>query len=414
MTDERPTKGEIKRGERDAFRGRFLDTYDGCGYARQRMRATWRKFLVLSLVLAALAALAYWSRGAAIHLEEFSWSRLRHSLAEARLSLLLLSFAAIYLAYVIRALRWKRFCRWLGPMVLSEVYTATLMGFAAIFLLGRAAEPVRPLLLARKSGLKVSSMFGIYVLERLFDMASTAVLIGLSLLLYRHLHPAGGAILQVRTRAAGGILLLVLVGLVGLLVYFRLHGAGVIERRLVRWHERSGWRRRFALQFSGFSEGLQAIRTVSDLLAGVFYSAAHWGLLVLIYLWIMHSFGGTLSTLGARAAMLVLAFTMVGSTLQLPGVGGGAQVASFIALTQIFGVQQEPAAAAAIILWLVTFAAVCVAGVPLLIHEGLSMSALRRLARAEVQAEEAGTHLGEDGALPSQTRVPDHRGDSAR
>jgi glycosyltransferase 2 family protein len=379
------------------------------------MRGTWRKLLLILLILVALAALAYRSRGA-IHLESFNWSRLMHSVAEARLSLLLLSFAAIYLAYVIRALRWKRFCRSLGPMVFLDVYNATLMGFAAIFLLGRPGEPVRPLLLARKSRLPASSMFGIYVLERLCDIASTVVLIGLSLLLSRHLQSNGddGAMLQAETRTAGGILLLVFLGLVALLIYFRLHGAGVIERRLERWRARSGWRHRFALHFSGFSEGLQAIRTFSDLLAAVFYSAAHWGLLVLIYLWVMHSFGETLATIGAPAAMLVLAFTMVGSTLQLPGVGGGAQVASFIALTQIFGVEAAPAAAATIVLWLVTFAAVCGAGVPLLIHEGLSIKALRRLARAEAEAEEAGTHIGANGASTPDSRMPEHRGDSAR
>jgi glycosyltransferase 2 family protein len=378
------------------------------------MRGNWRKLFIFLLILAGLGALVYRSRGA-IHLEEFSWARLVRSVAEARLSLLLLAFLAIYLAYVIRAVRWRRFCRWLGPMVLWEVYTATLMGFAAIFLLGRAGEPVRPLLLARKSRLPASSMFGIYVLERLFDMASTAVLIGLSLLLFPGLLSTGGGgeAWEDEVRTAGGLMLLVMLGLIALLVYFRLHGAGVIERRLVRWRKRSGWRHRFALHFSGFSEGLQAIRTFSDLLAAVVYSAAHWGLLVVIYLWVMHSFRGTLAAIDFPAAMLVLAFTMVGSALQLPGVGGGAQVASFIALTQIFGVDVEPAAAAAIVLWLITFAAVCMAGVPLLIHEGLSMGALRRLARAEAEAEEAGTHFGEAAAEPG-SKMPEHRGDSSR
>ena len=91
--------------------------------------------------------------------------------------------------------------------------------------------------------------------------------------------------------------------------------------------------------------------------------------------------------------MLLLAVTMVGSVLQLPGVGGGAQVASFIALTTIFGVEQEPAAAIAIVLWLITFAASTLAGVPLLIHEGLSMGELRNLARSERTAEHAGKHV---------------------
>jgi hypothetical protein len=94
---------------------------------------------------------------------------------------------------------------------------------------------------------------------------------------------------------------------------------------------------------------------------------------------------------------LLLAVTLVGSALQLPGVGGGAQVASFIALTTIFGVDQEPAAAIAIVLWLITFAASVVVGVPLLIHEGLSMGELRNLARAEVKAEETGGHVSLTG-----------------
>jgi len=83
----------------------------------------------------------------------------------------------------------------------------------------------------------------------------------------------------------------------------------------------------------------------------------------------------------------------VGSVLQLPGVGGGAQVASFIALTSIFGVEQEPAAAIAIVLWLITFVAAILVGVPLLIREGLSMGELRNLARAERVAEKTGKHV---------------------
>ena len=35
-------------------------------------------------------------------------------------------------------------------------------------------------------------------------------------------------------------------------------------------------------------------------------------------------------------AMLLLAVTLVGSVLQLPGVGGGAQIASFVALDDDF------------------------------------------------------------------------------
>ena len=124
-----------------------------------------------------------------------------------------------------------------------------------------------------------------------------------------------------------------------------------------------------------------------DLGALTGYTAAHWVLVVLVYVWVAHAFGGKLAGLSFAEATLVLAFTMVGSAAQLPGVGGGSQLATYLVLTLIFGVEKEPAAIAAIVLWLITFAGCCLVGLPLLFREGWSMGELRRMARAEEQAE---------------------------
>jgi hypothetical protein len=237
----------------------------------------------------------------------------------------------------------------------------------------------------------VSSMFGIYVLERLFDTAATAVLAGSSLLLFRTGFAAGGE-WENRIRAAGGALLVGLLAFAVLLVYFQMHGAGFLERRLAGWRTAGGWRGFAATQVSEFGDGLQAIRGLSDWWAALAYSTVHWGLIVVIYVLVIRSFGGALGEFSFRAAMLVLAFTMMGSLVQLPGVGGGAQLATFIALTRIFGYDAEPAAAAAVITWIISFAGSCLVGLPLLIHEGLSMGELRRMATAETKAEIAGGH----------------------
>jgi uncharacterized protein (TIRG00374 family) len=367
-----------------------------------------RKLLVVVLVLLVVGVLVYRSRGA-ITLEGFSWVRLGQAIREARLSLILLSVAAIYVGYALRALRWVRLSRYLGGAGFSSVFRSTVIGFTMIFLLGRAGEPIRPILIARKDRLPISSMFGIYAMERVFDTAATAVLAGLSLFLFPDMLSSGGANAAwvAHARTTGVVLLAGLLAAIAFLVYLRFHGAEAVNRRMAAWHTRAGWRARFAMIFGGFFEGLQAIRTVSDLLAAVAYSAVHWAVIACIYLWIAHAFGGQLGALSFPGAMLVLAFTMVGSTLQLPAVGGGSQAASFLAFNVILGVEKEPAAAAAIVLWLVTFAACSVAGVPLLIQEGWSMGELRRLARAEAEAEAAGTHVDAGGA-------PAKSGDSSR
>src|SRR6202166_3863842 len=187
------------------------------------MRATLRRVFIALIILAALIALAYQSRHK-IHLADFTWKKFIESVGQANIWLLLLSFVAIYGCYAIRALRWQRFCRYLGPTTFLNTFTGTLMGFASIFVLGRAGEPVRPLLLARKERLPVAGMFGIFFLERFFDFAAAAVLACLSLLVFpNRLSDAGADMSWVEgARRGGWLLLAALTVLVALLVYYRL------------------------------------------------------------------------------------------------------------------------------------------------------------------------------------------------
>ncbi len=56
-------------------------------------------------------------------------------------------------------------------------------------------------------------------------------------------------------------------------------------------------------------------------------------------------------------------------------------MATFVILTTLFGVGVEVAAGLAVLLWLLTFAAITVIGVPLMIGEGLSLGELRAMSR---------------------------------
>ncbi len=367
------------------------------------MRRSLRKFIILLLAVVALAALLYKFRNS-IALEGFRWSVLGDSWRHANLYLLLLGVVSTYVAYLIRAFRWKRMSRYLGPSKIASLYSATLMGFACVFLLGRAGEPIRPLLIARKEKLPISGMFGVYLLERALDAGATAVFAGLALIAISRggLTAARGTPLMHAVQTGGALFLVAFAVLAAFLVYFRLHGAGVVARRfeqsVLEGKNRTGWRAKLAALIAGLSEGLHALRTWGDLGAAVGWTAAHWILVVYIYVWVAHAFGGRLAALDFSGAMLVLAFTMVGSALQLPGVGGGAQVATFLVFTVIFGVEKEPAAAAAISTWLITFASSILVGVPLLLREGWSMGELRRVASAEKEAVvlEAEEHMAQE------------------
>ena len=162
--------------------------------------------------------------------------------------------------------------RYLGPSNIVSLYSATLMGFACLFLLGRAGEPIRPLLIARKENLPAPGMFGVYLLERVLDLGATAVFAGLALIAISSggLTAASGTPLMHAVQTGGAAILVAFAILASFLIYFRLHGAGVVasrfERSVVEGKTRSGWQVKLAGLIAGLSEGLHALRTWGCLL----------------------------------------------------------------------------------------------------------------------------------------------------
>ena len=336
-----------------------------------------------ALVLAVVVHLL-WGK---LHLGQFSGAKLWEAIREANYLYLFLALVTIYACYAIRSVRWQRFQAHVGPAHFWNIYGMNLAGFAAIFLLGRPAEPVRPLLISRKDKIPLADTFGVYALERILDAASTAVLAAVGLLVFEssgHLAKEGtGSAFEKAARTSGTVFSIFAIVAISGLVYLRLHGSAVLERRMEGWLARHGWRAKVARILLGFSRGVQTIRTWGDVFAAVFLSLIHWLMVVFCYFLVIKSFGGRLGTLTFSDAMLVLVFTLVGSAVQLPGVGGGSQALSIVAFTRLYGVGQETAVAAAMVLWVITFASCSLAGVPLLFKEGFSLGELRRMRQQE-------------------------------
>jgi len=227
----------------------------------------------------------------------------------------------------------------------------TLAGFAAIFLLGRAGEPVRPLLLARqREAAHCGPVWNLYARTpvrlgkrrrhcrgRLLVFHRAAILAKLRAS-WKLPQEQQGRCYSLESQARSHFY----ISAAARIRSARAPIAGMADRAWLARHDRgnSPWLR----------ARREAIQTASDLVLSVFLSAAHWFLVLLVYLWVSHSFGGLWhDQLGRRH--VVMAFTLVGSAVQLPGVGGGSQVACFLAYTAVFGVEKEAAAGASIVVW---------------------------------------------------------------
>jgi hypothetical protein len=64
---------------------------------------------------------------------------------------------------------------------LWRVFVATAIGFTAVVLFGRAGEPVRPYLIAKKEGVSFSSQVAAWLVERILDLLMVLVIFGIAL-----------------------------------------------------------------------------------------------------------------------------------------------------------------------------------------------------------------------------------------
>jgi len=62
-----------------------------------------------------------------------------------------------------------------------------------------------------------------------------------------------------------------------------------------------------------------------------------------------------LANMDVPHVLLLMGFSMIGSVVQLPAVGGGSQLAVISALQLVYGIPPEAALSCGILLWLVTF-----------------------------------------------------------
>jgi uncharacterized protein (TIRG00374 family) len=317
-----------------------------------------------------------------------------------------LGLAFTALLYVFRAARWRVMLLPVGYARYSTAFRTTVIGFAANALLpARAGEFLRPYLLARREGLRATATFATVILERLLDVGTVLLLLAAFVFLF----DPGMSRADSATYAAvkfGGALAGV-TSLVGLVVMFVLAGHPERLEQLVHRVARVLPPRpaqavaRFARTFA---EGLAVMRRPGPLAWSLLLSLPLWLCIAASIWFVSRAFHVTMPFTGS---FLVIAVLTVGVAVPTPGAVGGFHYAYRVAATSFFGVPNERAVGAAIVLHAVSFVPVTVLGLIYMFQDGLSLTRARDLAdeeRRELDEARARERLPE-GAGPGEADV---------
>lgn len=318
----------------------------------------------------------------------FDWTAFWSQTKQIHKLNIIFAIALNYLAYLMRAVRWKVFLRpSRRETTVLRLLGPTLIGFSGLAMFGRPGELIRPYLIARKESLSFSSQLAVWTVERIFDLGAFALLLmaaitfaaGPKELAYYSSFRQGGFIL------AGLVAVLTLAARL-----ISQHGEAVadwVDRHFS--HLASNLGPRIARRIREFHTGLNTIPDAFSLLQIIAVSVAMWYTIALAFQQVTNSYGVDVLRISVSKVLVLMGASMVGSLIQLPGVGGGSQLAAIATLEHVFDAPHELAASCGILLWLVTVVSVVPFGVLLAHRERLS---LRRLFE-ESQQEEANNSL---------------------
>jgi hypothetical protein len=273
-----------------------------------------------------------------------------------------------------------------GPFTLLGTQ---VIGFTGVALLGRVAEPVRPYLVAKKTGLTFSSQVAVYLVERLLD-AGAMVLIFSSVILLTAWFGAPGALphVEVMKKVSYGALLTTVAGAL-FLVAVRLAGeviAAFFERAFSVISK--GLAHAVGDKIRAFRTGLNTLRTPADFAIALAVSLAMWGVITMAYLEITTAFVASPQLAGMTPAkcMVLMASSLAVSGFQLPVIGWFTQIGVVEeAMRNFFGVAPEAATACAATLLLVGFLGIAPIGLIWAQFENIS---LRKITAESEHAEE--------------------------
>lgn len=338
------------------------------------------------IVLVVLVAIIVWGRDR-MH---FDFAAFRAQLALADWRKIGAGLALIYLAYVFRAIRWALLLRHHKKVGLFSLLGTQVIGFTAVALIGRVADPVRPFLVAKKTGLPIANQIAVYVVERLFDAGAMALIFSLAILL----SPAGSMPHPELVKKSGewgllltclGALFLVMVRLAGGIVA-KFLGAmfGVVSKNFGKAVEH---------KIQTFRTGLDTMRSFGDFAITASLSVCMWVLIAGAYLETMQAFVASPQLAAITPAKCVLLMVVSGgaSVFQLPVIMWFSQTAVVAAaIANFFSASPEASTACGATLLLVTFLGIVPVG---LIWSRFEHVNLRKITaesgHAEEEAEEA-------------------------
>ena len=284
--------------------------------------------------------------------------------------------AVSLIGILIRAYRWKFIMNPLHRASMSNLFSATMVGFMAIDLLpARIGEIIRAHLIGDKEGISKSAAFGTIVVERLFDIFTVLVILSWILVMVSLPGSRIQGIYVKALRGAAVVFFPVFIAFICFLILImKKTQAAISWARIGLRPLPESWRNKILTMLNSFVSGLGAIRMGVHLIPIIFYSLLMWGLYGMGNELILKAFQIDLPVYASFYLLVVQAVAVA-----VPASPGfvGTYHAAVVAGLAAFQIPKEAALSFAILSHFLIFVPVILCGLLLVWKDRLSLRSLK-------------------------------------
>jgi len=304
-----------------------------------------------------------------------SWEEVFRHLTDVNVFFAVLMVVLVPLHFITRAWRWNLLLKHEKRGIsFYNRFAANAAGFTVTMIFpGRLGEIARPFYLAQKEDMAKGFVLGTVVVERIFDIFTMCIILGLFLIS----QPLYASIFQMEQQMYSRLYFWGFVGL-GLatalllisvsLYFFRDKTLKVINFILRPLPDK--WTIKIIMMVEEFIQGLKFFHSLGNLLAYIGMSFVVW-LGIIFYYWIcFFAYNIEISFFFLFPYVFML---MVGASIPTPGMVGGFHYFSKVGLTSFYNLGPNLAVGMTLVIHTVQVVVTCLIGYAILWREGISL-----------------------------------------
>jgi uncharacterized protein (TIRG00374 family) len=313
------------------------------------------------------------------------WKKVPALIADVNVPLFLMLIPLAALHFVTRSVRWHvLIAREKIDVRFRNLVAANVVGFtvSAIFP-GRLGELAKPLYLARREGLRPGFAVGTVVVERIFDLMTNCLLLGIFLITWPFFSGARPLGAEAGDRLVfwgtfGVAIAAALLALTLLIYFFRERALRVVAFILKPLPEKA--RGAVLGLLREFIAGLDFFRSPGQLGLYAGLSVVVW-LGISLYYWVL--FFAYHVRVPYVLVFPYVFLTAIGASIPTPGMVGGFHYFSKLGLVLLFRLDPGQAAGITLVGHAVQIAVTCALGYAILAREGLTLFQLKKMGESE-------------------------------